>query len=158
MILLEESLEVSGDAEVVLGYVADFAHLPAWDPSVVRVQRLDDAKEVAVGSRFLVSLKSLGRTVNVDYRVVELTDRVATLVGSSSGVNAVDEIRVEQRGSRVRVSYRAEISLLGILRPMEGLLRSRIVAGGKAAITNLRERLEHLDVARRAEDSVPAVA
>lgn len=158
MILLQETLEVPGDAGQVLNYIADFSNLPSWDPSVMRVRRTSGPEDVAVGSRFMVSLKSLGRTVNVDYQVVELTDRVATLVGKSTGVTAVDVIRVEQRGARVHVSYRAEISLIGLLRPMEALLRSRIEAGGKAAIRNLAERLAHLDVARRADDAVPAVA
>ncbi len=155
MILLEETFEVPGDVRDVLEYIADFSHLPGWDPSVKRVRRLDEGKELTLGARFLVSLKSLGRTVDVDYCLVELGPERATLVGKSAGVSAVDVIRTEQSGSLVRVCYRAEIKFLGLLRPMERLMRSRIQAGGRAAIANLTQVLRHRDVARRVEGAVP---
>lgn len=156
MIVLEESLEVPGVAEEVLRFIADFDHLPSWDPSVVCVTRLQAGSGVAVGTCYRVSLRSLGRTVNVAYRVAELTDGVATLVGKSSGVSAVDVIRVEQQGARVLVRYRAEISLLGLLRPMERVLRPRIEAGGKVAIRNLGQLLVHRDAARRSTFGAPS--
>ncbi|MCA9629395.1 MAG: SRPBCC family protein [Myxococcales bacterium] len=155
MILLEETLDAPGDAREVLRYIADFTHLPSWDPSVERVSRLDSEEALVVGARFLVSLKSLGRTIDVDYRLAELSDCVATLVGRSAGVSAIDLIRVAQVGSRVDIKYRAEISLLGLLRPAEPLMRGRIQAGGKAAIQNLSSVLRHRAGARRSAEAVP---
>ena len=58
----------SKPADETFAYLADFTSTQEWDPGVLRGKRLDDG-EIGIGSRFEITVKSLGRESSLVYEV-----------------------------------------------------------------------------------------
>ena len=115
MTRLYEQIETSLPPERVFDFVADFANADRWDPGVDRSVRLDEGP-LRVGSRFELDVRMGSGTAPMTYHVaaLERPHRVV-LVGTGSGVDAVDEIVFEPTGSGTRIRYTADIRLTGLL-------------------------------------------
>ena len=122
MTTLHERIETPLSIDDAFAYVADFANSQEWDPGVATAERID-AGPIGLGSRFRLGVRLGPRVAPMEYRisVFEPPTRVV-LVGSGSGVSAVDEIRFERIAAATRVDYTADIRLGGVLRLIEPLL------------------------------------
>ncbi|MBK7978322.1 MAG: SRPBCC family protein [Deltaproteobacteria bacterium] len=151
MIQLEETIVSELGAERTFRYVADFAHLPEWDPGIVSARRTT-AAPLGLGTRFELVASVLGRRVPMVYEVAGFEPpRRVVLHGEAPGLRAVDEIQIEPIpgfGSRLR--YRADFDLGRFGWLVEPFLRRAFVAMGKRALAGLEAEL------RRAAASAPA--
>jgi carbon monoxide dehydrogenase subunit G len=113
---LHERIEAPLPIEAAFAYIADFSNAREWDPGVATAERLDDGP-VGVGAHFRLGVRLGGRIAPMDYRisVFESPTRVV-LVGSGSGVSAVDDIAFEAHETGTRIDYTADIQLGGWLR------------------------------------------
>ena len=148
MTVLHETIETSLPIDEAFAYVADFANAQEWDPGVATADRLDSGP-VGLGSRYRLGVRMGRRGAPMEYRisVFEPSTRVV-LVGSGSGVSAVDDIRFERTASGTLVDYTADIRLGGVLRLIQPLLGRAFANLGRNAVEGMVRTLE----ARAASD------
>ena len=142
MTTLRERIDTSLTIDATFEYVADFANAQTWDPGVATAERLDSGA-VRLGSRFRLGVR-LGRRVGLmDHQttVSEPSTRVV-LVGSGSGVSAVDDIRFEATPTGTRVEYTADIRLGGALRLVQPFLGRSFANLGRNAARGMHRTLE----------------
>ena len=153
MAILHEQIDTRLPTDEAFAFVADFANAARWDPGVATSTRLD-AGLVGVGSRYRLGIRMGGRVAPMEYRITTFEpSRRVVLVGSGSGVDAVDDIRFEPTPEGTRIDYLAEIRLRGILR-----LLSPFAGGAFARIArNARDGMQRtLDGYAAAADRTPA--
>jgi carbon monoxide dehydrogenase subunit G len=135
MTRLHEEIETSLPLDVAFPFVADFANSSKWDPGVRSSERLDSGP-LAVGTRYKLLVRMGGRFAPMEYRISVLEPmRRVVLVGSGSGVSAVDDIRFEPSPTGTHIDYTADIRLGGLLRLVQPLLGGsfRKIAGDALA-------------------------
>jgi hypothetical protein len=123
--------------EDTFDYMADFANAREWDPATVAAERLDPGPP-AVGSGFELTEKFLGRTLPMEYRIVDLDrPRRVVLHADLPAVRSIDTITVEPAGaggSGSVLTYDAELrprtTVARIFDPITGLLFKRLASGG----------------------------
>jgi carbon monoxide dehydrogenase subunit G len=122
MTRLNERIRTALPIEEAFTYLADFANSEEWDPGVDRARRIGDGP-VGVGARYELGVRQGSRVVPMEYRISEFEppSRVV-LVGTGSGIEAIDEIRFERRGDETVVDYTADINLTGLLRLVQPFL------------------------------------
>jgi len=142
MTTLRERIETTLPIDDAFAYVADFANAQEWDPGVATAQRLDDGP-VGPGSRFRLGVRLGPRVAPMEYRITvfEPPTRVV-LVGSGSGVSAVDEIRFERLEGATRLDYTADIRLNGLLRLLEPFLGRAFANIGRNAADGMQRALD----------------
>jgi hypothetical protein len=144
MTRLRERIETALPIEQAFDYIADFSNSETWDPGVVAARRHGDGP-LAVGRRFALDVKMGGRVVPMEYVIAELQrpDRVV-LVGTGSGVDAVDDIRFERTDSGTLIDYTATIRLGGLLRLAQPFLGSVFARIGRDAAAGMQLTLATL--------------
>lgn len=142
MTTLHERIETPLAIDEAFAYVADFANAQEWDPGVVTSKRLDEGP-VAIGSRFRLGVRLGRRVAPMEYRVSEFepVTRVV-LVGSGSGVSAVDEIHFARLDTGTRIDYTADIRLGGLLRLLQPFLGSAFANIGRNAADGMQRTLD----------------
>ena len=142
MTTLHEQVDTTLPIDDVFAYVADFANSQEWDPGVDSAERLDDAP-LGLGTRFRLGVRLGPRVSPMEYRisVFEPPTRVV-LVGSGSGVSAIDEIRLERLAQGTRLDYVADIRLGGLLRLIEPFLGGAFTNIGRNAAEGMRRTFE----------------
>ena len=142
MTTLHEQIETTLPLDATFAYVADFANAEEWDPGVATAQRLD-AGPVGLGTRYRLGVRIGGRVAPMEYRisVFEPPTRVV-LVGSGSGVSAVDDIRFEEVETRTRVDYTADITLDGARRLIQPFLGRAFATIGRNAADGMQRTLD----------------
>ena len=141
MTTLHEMIETSSPTAEAFAYVADFANSREWDPGVASAERLD-AGPVAVGSRYRLGVRMGGRVAPMDYRITVLdVPRRVVLVGSGSGVSAIDDIRFASTPAGTRIEYTADIRLGGWKRLVQPLLGASFRRIGRDAADGMRRTL-----------------
>jgi carbon monoxide dehydrogenase subunit G len=144
MTRLHEEIETALPMETTFDFVADFANAQRWDPGVARSTRLDDGP-IRVGSRFALDVRMGGRVAPMTYEVAALEPpRRVLLVGTGSGVDAVDEIVFEPAGSGTRIRYMADIRLSGLPRLVQPLLSGVFARIGRDAAAGMHRTLADL--------------
>jgi carbon monoxide dehydrogenase subunit G len=140
----KEVIDTTAAPAAAFRFLSDFNNLPAWDPSIVRVERLT-AGPISVGTRFLVTLRFLGVESALDYRVEEYEpNRRAVLMGTATTVTATDTVLVEPHRGGCRVTWDADIRFAGPLRLLDPLFAWLFAASVRSAIANLRRELGRL--------------
>lgn len=144
MTRLDEQIESVLPLETTFDFVADFSNAERWDPGVARSIRLDEGP-IRSGSRFALDVRMGQRIAPMTYRVAVL-DRPhrVVLVGTGSGVDAVDEIVFEPVGSGTRIRYTADIRLRGLLRLAQPFLSGVFARIGRDAAAGMRRKLADL--------------
>ena len=142
MTTLHERIETPLSIDDAFAYVADFANSQEWDPGVATAERIDSGP-IGLGSRFRLGVRLGPRVAPMEYRisVFEPPTRVV-LVGSGSGVSAVDEIRFERIAGATRLDYTADIRLGGVLRLIEPLLGRAFANVGRNAADGMQRTLD----------------
>lgn len=144
MTTIHEQIETRLDLEPAFAYVADFANASTWDPGTATSERVDSGP-VGVGARFHLEVRIGGRVAPMTYRIdtFEPPHRVV-LIGSGSGVSAVDDIRFERTATGTRIDYRADIRLGGLLGLLQPFLGGRFEKIGRDAAAGMRRTLDDL--------------
>jgi hypothetical protein len=106
----------------VVEYLKDFAHAEQWDPGTRRCVR-EDSGPVGVGSRWRNTSVFMGRTTELDYRLERLEDDRLIFAGSNRSATSRDDLSfAAQPDGTTRITYHAEIKLLGPFRLVGPLL------------------------------------
>ena len=142
MTTLNERIETRLPIEAAFAYVADFVNSQEWDPGVATAERIDDGP-VGAGARYRLGVHLAGRVAPMEYEisVFEPPNRVV-LVGSGSGVSAVDDIRFQGAGTGTRIDYIADIGLGGGLRLVQPFLGGAFAKIGRNAAGGMRRTLD----------------
>src|SRR4249919_2280575 len=142
MTILHERIETTLPIDATFAYVADFENADEWDPGVATAQRLDSGP-VRVGTRYRLGVRIGGRVAPMEYRIsiFEPSTRVV-LVGSGSGVSAVDDIRFERIDGRTRIDYTADITLDGARRLIQPFLGRAFASIGRNAADGMKRTLD----------------
>ena len=142
MTTLHERIATNLPIDESFAYVADFANAQEWDPGVATAERLDE-QPVRLGSRYRLGVRLGRRVASMEYRVsvFEPPTRVV-LVGSGSGVSAVDEIAFERSGDGTIVDYTADIRLGGVLRLIQPFLGRAFANLGRNAVEGMQRELD----------------
>lgn len=122
MTRLHEQIHTTLPVELAFAYIADFSNSQEWDPGVASAERIGSGP-VGPDARYRLDVRLGARVAPMEYRILvfEPPGRVV-LVGSGSGVAAVDEIRFESVGTGTRIDYVADIRLGGSLRFIQPFL------------------------------------
>jgi NAD(P)-dependent dehydrogenase (short-subunit alcohol dehydrogenase family) len=141
MIRLQETIDVPRDPDEAFRYAADFSHIAQWDPGVA-ASRKTRRGPVGEGTTFALSLRFGPRTIPMEY-VVRTWDppRRVVLEGRSESVHALDDIRFAATAGGTRITYAAELTMLGALGRIEPLLAGTLDKVGKRAVAGLRAAL-----------------
>jgi hypothetical protein len=141
MALYTTSIESTLAPLDAFSYMSAFENVAQWDPGVIEAQRLGEGP-VRLGTEFRVLTLTGKRRIPLVYRVSEFEEGSRlVLEASTSTLRSVDEIRVDQRGSGSTVTYRANLSLLGIWRVANPFLNSTLNKIGDRARDGLRREL-----------------
>lgn len=141
MIRLEETIEVVRPIAEVFRYTADFEHVEQWDPGVVESKKLSSGP-VGKGTEYRVVVKSGPSRTPMRYVVTEYAppNRVV-LEGEGGRIHAVDTIDFEEKGSRTKIHYVAELSFSGLLASAEPLMKGTLERVGRKAVEGLESAL-----------------
>jgi len=126
----------------VFDYMARFSNAAEWDPGVTEATEVNPGAP-ALGSTYRLMVRSFGRTVPLEYRIVEMDrPRRVVLSAENSTVRSTDVIEISSGpGSGSTVTYDATLRLRGVaalFSPFLGVSFRRI---GDRAIVGLRTTL-----------------
>lgn len=128
--------------------VGDFENVAQWDPGVARAAKRTSGP-VEVGTIYDLELTYRDRSLEMSYTVTELVpDEKIVLEGTGGVIHAVDVISFAPDGQGTLVTYQADLTLKGIARMFQPLLRNRLAAVGVAAGNGLRSWLRKLESQR----------
>jgi hypothetical protein len=126
----------------VFDYMARFSNAAEWDPGVMEATEVKPGAP-ALGSTYRLMVRSFGRTVPLEYRIVEMDrPRRVVLSAENSLVRSTDVIEISSGpGSGSTVTYDATLRLRGVavlFSPFLGVSFRRL---GDRAIVGLRTTL-----------------
>lgn len=138
----ETTVETRRPIDEVFAYLAEFSNTAEWDPGIVEAERLTH-DELGVGTRFRVVSSTAGNQQTIEYEVTEFEppNRVV-LVGQTPRLRSIDVLTfTELDGGGTRVTYRADLALLGAARLADPVLHVAFQFIGRRADQGLREVL-----------------
>jgi carbon monoxide dehydrogenase subunit G len=109
---VSRTFTVDATPEVVVPYLADFAHAEEWDPGTVRCVRNQDGP-VAVGATWHNTSKIAGISTELTYTLEELTDARIVLVGRNDTATSTETIEVADSGAGSSITYTNELHFNG---------------------------------------------
>ena len=139
---LRHVIEVDQGPEQAFDAVADFSSSAAWDPGVEEARRIREGDEAAAGVGAIYQLKVTfrGRESEMTYRTTEYRrpSRVV-LEGIGPKVAATDTIEFEPvSGGGTRITYVADLRLIGLAKIAEPFLKGEFDAMGTRALAGMR--------------------
>jgi carbon monoxide dehydrogenase subunit G len=125
--------------------VGDFGNVYKWDPGVTSAVKRTPG-EVEVGTVYDLELTYRDRSLEMAYTVTEhVAGEKIVLEGTGGVVHALDVISFVPDGEGTLVTYQADLTLTGIARFIQPLIKSRLTAVGEAAGIGLRAWLSELE-------------
>lgn len=109
---VSRTLDVTPAPEVVVPYLADFAHAEAWDPGTQRCVRNGDGP-VEVGASWHNESTIAGVSTELTYTLEELTRSRIVLVGRNETATSTETIDVTPRDGGSTVVYTNELTFHG---------------------------------------------
>jgi carbon monoxide dehydrogenase subunit G len=106
------TFSVKAPPQVVIPYLADFAHAEQWDPGTVRCVRTGDGP-VTVGSSWHNTSKIAGISTELTYTLEQLTDDRIVLVGRNKTATSTETIDIASSGTGSSVTYTNEVRFNG---------------------------------------------
>ncbi|MDH5245356.1 MAG: SDR family NAD(P)-dependent oxidoreductase [Betaproteobacteria bacterium] len=141
MIRLRETVEVARPIDDVFSYVSNFGNAAQWDPGVAESRKASRGP-IGVGSAFELRVRFGPRSIPMAYTIREFDrPRRVLLEGKSDSVHALDDIAFAATPRGTRITYTADISLLGALSVVEPLLKGALDRVGKKAVAGLQSAL-----------------
>lgn len=142
MVKLQETRLIDRPIAEVFEYTADFDNIEDWDPGISSSSRVDPGP-VGVGSRFELGVSFGPRRIPMTYEITEYepNERVV-LIGKGEQIEAVDDIRFEERDGKTLVDYNADLTFhnyVKYLAPFMGPIFKKV---GERAVDGLKESLE----------------
>lgn len=126
----------------VFAYAVDLGNTHEWDPMVVSARQVDSGR-IGVGARFELMLKIGVITIPMVYEITEYEpDYRVTLVGRSSSLEAVDEIKFLEDGDNTIIDYTAHLTFRNFVRFGAPLLRPFLRRAGSRSVDALVATLE----------------
>ncbi len=141
MIRLQETIEVRRPIDEVFCYTANFGNAAQWDPGVVDSRKISPGP-VGVGTEFDLRVRFGPRSIPMTYFVREYRrpNRVV-LEGRGASIHALDDIKFTSTTGGTRITYKADISMLGVLGRAEPWLEKALDRVGKNAVRGLQAAL-----------------
>jgi carbon monoxide dehydrogenase subunit G len=123
MIRLHETVDVPRSIDEVFAYVSNFGNAAQWDPGVAESARTGPGP-IGIGTEFKLRVKFGPRSIPMTYVVREYDppQRVVS-EGKGDSVHALDDIAFAGTPQGTRITYTADISLLGAFSLVEPLLK-----------------------------------
>lgn len=109
---VSRTLDVTTAPEVVVPYLADFAHAEAWDPGTESCVRVDSGP-VEVGASWRNTSKIAGVSTELVYTLEELTGSRVVLVGRNDTATSTETIEVTPSAGGSTVVYTNELDFHG---------------------------------------------
>lgn len=143
MTTVSRTFTVDASPEIVIPYLADFAHAVQWDPGTVRCERIDDGP-VTVGSSWRNTSKIVGISTELSYTLEQLSDERIVLVGRNDTATSTETIDVTRSGTGSRVTYTNELRFNGAAKLAAPLGKIVFEKLGNDTEKQLTERLNAL--------------
>jgi NAD(P)-dependent dehydrogenase (short-subunit alcohol dehydrogenase family)/carbon monoxide dehydrogenase subunit G len=141
MIRLQETIEVRRPIDEVFSYAANFANAAQWDPGVVDSRKISQGP-VGVGTHFALRVRFGPRSIPMTYVVREYRrPRRVVLEGRGASIHALDDIKFTATPDGTRITYTADISMLGAFARAEPWLGRALDSVGKTAVRGLEAAL-----------------
>ena len=144
MIRVEGRVRVREEASRALTYLADFRHLPQWDPGIAEVQQLGGAGP-AEGATYRVVARFLGARIPMRDRTTHFDPKagVAEIRGETPTLIAVDRITVRPLAGpeEAEVHWQADFTMKGPARLTERWMKPLFDRLGRRAMDGLRAKL-----------------
>ena len=141
MIRLRKTIEVARPIDEVFAYVSNIGNAAQWDPGVAESRR-SGSGPVGVGTVFELRVRFGPRSIPMQYAIREFDrPRRVLLEGKSDSVHALDDIGFVATPRGTRITYTADISLLGASRIVEPLLQGTLDRVGRNAVRGLEAAL-----------------
>lgn len=139
---LQEQRTVDTAQAEAFAYGADFSNIGDWDPGVVASTKITEGP-VGVGTRYELEVKFGSGTIPMVYEIstYEPPTRVI-LVGTSTKLHAVDEIRFTGDGTATRIDYTADLTFLSFFKYLVPLMRPALRKVGARALDGLAKALQ----------------
>ena len=148
MIKFQETAATSLSVAEAFTQLGEFANIQDWDPGVTSSRKTSD-QPTGVGTVYALDPLYRGRKMEMQYRVTEFdTNRRLVVEGSGGMVKAVDTIEFEPTPDGTKVTYIAELTLTGIARLAEPLMKSRFAEVVRSGGDGLRGWLKELESER----------
>ena len=134
-------IPVSITRPAAFAYLSRFDRAAEWDPGVDTGEMLTP-EPVALGSRFRLVARFLGRRIALEYEIVDFDcDERIVLRAENSSVRSVDTITFEGDDHGCVVVYNAQLDAKGFGRLADPLLAIVFHRIGDRAAAGLRARL-----------------
>ncbi len=137
------TFSVDAPPDLVIPYLADFAHAERWDPGTVRCVPVGDGP-VAVGSAWHNTSRILGISTELTYTLEQLTGDRVVLVGRNDTATSTETIDVVRSGTGSGVTYTNELQFNGAARLAAPLAKLVFEKLGNDTETRLKETLNAL--------------
>lgn len=145
MIRLTETAMTSLARDTAFAHIGDFANIDKWDPGVVTATKATDGA-TGIGTAYDLVLSYAGREIEMQYVITEHEPgRRIVLEGTGARVHAIDVIEFADYTDGTKVTYTADLSLTGVARFFEPLLKGRLHKVGEDAGIGLRRWLKELE-------------
>jgi carbon monoxide dehydrogenase subunit G len=115
MTTVSRTFTVDVAPEIVVPYLADFAHAEQWDPGTVRCVRDGDGP-VTVGSTWRNTSKIVGISTELTYTLEQLTDARVVLVGRNDTATSTETIEIADSAMGSRITYTNDLQFNGVAR------------------------------------------
>ena len=112
MSIVSRTFTVEAPPEIVIPYLADFAHAERWDPGTVRCVRADDGP-VTVGSSWHNTSKIAGISTELTYTLEQLTEERIVLVGRNDTATSTETLEITRSGTGSSITYTNEVKFNG---------------------------------------------
>jgi carbon monoxide dehydrogenase subunit G len=140
-----ETATTSLPRDTAFGHVGDFANIDRWDPGVVTAIKATGG-ETGPGTAYDLVLSYAGREIEMQYVVTEHEpNRRVVLEGTGARVHAIDVIEFDDHTDGTKVTYTADLSLTGLARFFEPLLKRRLGKVVEDGGMGLRRWLKELE-------------
>jgi len=128
-------------AHEAFAFMADLRNFAVWDPGVVKVTQVQ-GDGPGPDTVFDVVVKTGGRVATLRYRTTTFdAPHTITVRGKNALLTSVDTINVVATEHGCDVTYIAELTFNGLLRPADLLLRAAVQKIGDRAAEGLRRSL-----------------
>jgi carbon monoxide dehydrogenase subunit G len=135
------TIHIPGDRQSAFAYLSRFDRAAEWDPGVTDGVMLT-GEPVGPGSRFRLRARFLGRSIPLDYEIVEFDPHERMVLRAETGtIRSTDTITFGTDGSGTLVHYEAVLEAKGLARVAEPLLAVAFRRIGDRAAAGLRVHL-----------------
>ncbi len=117
----------------VVGFLADFSNAELWDPGTITCDRIGTGG-LSVGAEW--------HNVSEFYRLARFDADHLTFVGRNKTATSTDDMRLEERDGRTRLTYQARVQFNGLARLATPLLKREFDRLGDEVLERLPQAVD----------------